>query len=102
MAGAAVLGRLTWLVADVVDLVQESATARSVVLDVPGWPGHLAGQHVDIRVTAPDGYSARRSSELPGKPTDRSARKHGSVGFAGPSPAVRPFAAFETEPRDAV
>jgi ferredoxin-NADP reductase len=71
MAGAAILGRLTWLVADVVDLVQESATARSVVLDVPGWPGHLAGQHVDIRVTAPDGYSARRSYSVASAP-DRS------------------------------
>jgi ferredoxin-NADP reductase len=68
MAGAAVLGRLTWLVADVVDLVQESATARSVVLDVPGWPGHLAGQHVDLRLTAPDGYSARRSYSLASAP----------------------------------
>ncbi len=68
MAGAAVLGRLIWLVADVVDLVQESATARSLVLDVPGWPGHVAGQHVDLRLTAPDGYSARRSYSLASAP----------------------------------
>jgi ferredoxin-NADP reductase len=39
----------------------ETATARTIVLDVPGWPGHLAGQHVDVRLTAPDGYSTERS-----------------------------------------
>ena len=68
MARTAVLGRLTWLVADVVDLVQESATARSLVLDVPGWPGHLPGQHVDLRLTAPDGYSTRRSYSVASAP----------------------------------
>ena len=39
----------------------ETATARTIVLDVPGWPGHLAGQHVDVRLTAPDGYTTQRS-----------------------------------------
>ena len=39
----------------------ETATARTLVLDVPGWPGHLAGQHVTARLTAADGYSAQRS-----------------------------------------
>lgn len=42
----------------------ETATARTLVLDVPGWPGHLAGQHVDVRLTAPDGYTAQRSYSL--------------------------------------
>jgi ferredoxin-NADP reductase len=42
----------------------ETPTARTLVLDVPGWPGHLAGQHVDVRLTAPDGYSAQRSYSL--------------------------------------
>jgi ferredoxin-NADP reductase len=69
MARAAVLGglnrrRLTWLVADVVSLVAETATARTLVLDVPGWLGHVAGQHVDIRLTAPDGYSVQRSYSI--------------------------------------
>ncbi len=64
MAGAAVLGRLTWRVGRVVALRDETSTARSVVLDVPGWPGHLAGQHVDVRLTAPDGYSAVRSYSM--------------------------------------
>jgi ferredoxin-NADP reductase len=42
----------------------ESATARTLVLRVPGWPGHLAGQHVDLRLTAEDGYSAQRSYSI--------------------------------------
>lgn len=61
MAGAAVRGRLTWRVARVTDLIEENPTVRSVVLDCPGWPGHLAGQHIDIRLTAEDGYQAQRS-----------------------------------------
>lgn len=42
----------------------ETRTARTLVLDVPGWPGHLAGQHVDLRLTAEDGYSATRSYSI--------------------------------------
>jgi ferredoxin-NADP reductase len=42
----------------------ETATARTIVLGVPGWPGHQAGQHVDVRLTAPDGYSAQRSYSI--------------------------------------
>lgn len=42
----------------------ETATARTLVLDVPDWPGHVAGQHVDVRLTAPDGYRAQRSYSL--------------------------------------
>jgi ferredoxin-NADP reductase len=38
--------------------------ARTIVLDVPGWPGHVAGQHVDVKLTAPDGYSAQRSYSI--------------------------------------
>jgi ferredoxin-NADP reductase len=64
VARAAVLGRLTWLVADVVDARRETASARTLVLDVRGWPGHLAGQHVDIRLTAEDGYTAQRSYSI--------------------------------------
>jgi len=58
MARAAVLGRLTWRVATVSAVRVETATARTLVLDVAGWPGHDAGQHVDVRLTAPDGYTA--------------------------------------------
>lgn len=73
MAGAAVLGRLTtgWQVAEVVDAVAETPRVRTLVLDAPGWPGHRAGQHVDVRLTAEDGYQAQRSYSLaspPGEP----------------------------------
>jgi ferredoxin-NADP reductase len=65
MARAAVLGRLSWRAAQLVAVRDESATARTLVLDVPGWPGHLPGQHVDVRLTAEDGYSAQRSYSTP-------------------------------------
>ncbi|HWG63068.1 MAG TPA: ferredoxin reductase [Streptosporangiaceae bacterium] len=64
MARAAVLGRLTWRVATVVAVRDETATARTIGLDVPGWPGHRAGQHVDVRLTAQDGYSTERSYSI--------------------------------------
>ncbi|HEX3647075.1 MAG TPA: ferredoxin reductase [Pseudonocardiaceae bacterium] len=64
MAGTAVLGRLTWRVATVAEVRPETATARTLALAVPGWPGHVAGQHVDVRVTAEDGYTAVRSYSL--------------------------------------
>src|SRR6202012_860310 len=61
MARAAISGRLTWLVATIRETRDETATARTLVLDVPGWPGHLARQHATARPTAADGYSAQRS-----------------------------------------
>lgn len=64
MARAAILGRLTWRVGTVTALREESPTARTIVLRVPGWPGHLSGQHVDLRLTAPDGYSTQRSYSI--------------------------------------
>lgn len=76
MARAAVSGglsrgpsRLTWRVGQLVDFRQETPTARTLTLRVPGWPGHLPGQHVDLRLTAPDGYQAHRSFSLAG-PSD--------------------------------
>jgi ferredoxin-NADP reductase len=51
----------------------ETATARTIVLDVPGWPGHLAGQHVDVRLTAQDGYSTERSYSIASAPPDGGA-----------------------------
>jgi ferredoxin-NADP reductase len=68
VAGAALLGRLTWRVADVVDLRGETPNAKTLVLDVPDWPGHRAGQHVDIRLTAEDGYQAQRSYSIASAP----------------------------------
>lgn len=46
----------------------ETSSARSIVLDVPGWPGHLAGQHVDVRLTAEDGYATQRSYSIASAP----------------------------------
>lgn len=68
MARAAVPGRLNWLVATVSATRDETATARTLVLDVPGWPGHRAGQHVDVKLTAEDGYSAQRSYSIASAP----------------------------------
>ena len=71
MAGTAVRGRLTWRVATVADVVDETPRVRTIVLDVPDWPGHRAGQHLDVRLTAEDGYRAEREYSIasaPGEP----------------------------------
>ena len=68
MAGTAVLGPVMWRPATVVGLHAETATARTLMLDVRGWPGHVAGQHADVRLTAPDGYSAVRSYSIASPP----------------------------------
>lgn len=60
--------RLTWRVATVAEVVPETPHARTLRLDVPGWPGHRAGQHVDVRLTAPDGYQAERSYSIASAP----------------------------------
>jgi ferredoxin-NADP reductase len=64
MARTAVSRRLTWRVATVAEARTETPSARTLVLEVPDWPGHLPGQHVDVRLTAPDGYSAQRSYSI--------------------------------------
>jgi ferredoxin-NADP reductase len=56
--------KLEWRVARVVDSMPETETARTIALVVPGWGGHLAGQHIDLKLTAEDGYSAQRSYSL--------------------------------------
>jgi ferredoxin-NADP reductase len=68
MARAAVLGRLTWRVAQVVDAVAETPRVKTIAFDVPGWTGHRAGQHVDVRLTAEDGYQAQRSYSIASAP----------------------------------
>jgi ferredoxin-NADP reductase len=68
MARAAVLGRLSWRVADVLDVVPETPRVKTIAFDVPDWPGHRAGQHVDIRLTAEDGYQAQRSYSIASTP----------------------------------
>ena len=69
MAGTAVLGRVMWRTATVVGMHDETATARTITLAVRDWPGHVAGQHVDVRLTAPDGYSAVRSYSIASAPS---------------------------------
>jgi len=71
MAGTAVRGRLTWQVATVETVRDETASVRTIGLAVPDWAGHTAGQHLDVRLTAEDGYSAERSYSIasaPGEP----------------------------------
>ena len=70
MARTAVPGRLTWQAGAVVELVDETAHARSIVLELADWPGHRAGQHVDVRLTAGDGYQAQRSYSIASAPED--------------------------------
>ena len=62
--------RLEWRVAKVVDVRDETPRARTLVLDVPSWPGHQAGQHVDVRLVAEDGYQAQRSYSIASAPED--------------------------------
>lgn len=68
MARAAVQRRLTWLPARLVATSAESPRVHRLVFDVPGWSGHLPGQHVDVRLTAEDGYTAERSYSLASPP----------------------------------
>lgn len=70
MAGATLPGRLNWHSATVVEIVEETARTRSIAFDCPDWPGHAAGQHVDVRLTAEDGYAAQRSYSIASTPED--------------------------------
>jgi ferredoxin-NADP reductase len=66
----AVRAPLIWRTATVVELMDETAHARTLVLDVPAWPEHVAGQHVDVRLTAEDGYVAERSYSIASAPEE--------------------------------
>jgi ferredoxin-NADP reductase len=70
MERTAVHRRLTWQYTSVVDVVAETARTKSIVLDPGDWDGHLAGQHVDVRLTAEDGYQAQRSYSIASAPED--------------------------------
>src|SRR5260370_26155853 len=70
MARAALQGRLTWRLGQVTGRVDETAQTKSLVMAVPGWPGHVAGQHVDVRLTAPDGHPTQRSYSIASPPDD--------------------------------
>lgn len=71
MARAAIPRRLTWQLGRVVELIEETPRCKSIALDLPQWRGHRAGQHVDVRLTAEDGYQAERSYSIASAPEDR-------------------------------
>ena len=70
MARAALPGRLSWQIGRVLETIEETDRAKSLVLDLPNWPGHRPGQHVDIRLTADDGYQAQRPYCIASAPED--------------------------------
>ncbi len=62
--------RIAWRSTTVIEVVPETPEAHTLILDVPGWPGHRAGQHVDVRLTAEDGYQAERSYSIASPPEE--------------------------------
>jgi ferredoxin-NADP reductase len=61
---------IVWHAATVSGIVEETAHARTISMEVPDWPSHLAGQHVDLRLTAEDGYQAQRSYSIASAPEE--------------------------------
>jgi ferredoxin-NADP reductase len=70
MEGGTLLERLSWQLGEVVATRPETVRAKSITLDLPGWMGHRAGQHVDVRLTAEDGYQAERSYSIASPPEE--------------------------------
>ena len=77
MERAALPGRLStpataaaWRLATVTGLIEEARHAKTILLDVPSWPGHIAGQHLEVRLTAEDGYQTGRSYSIASAPKD--------------------------------
>jgi len=62
--------RLVWRIGEVIETSVQTPRTKSLVVEVPGWEGHRAGQHVDVRLTAPDGYQAQRSYSITSAPED--------------------------------
>ncbi len=62
--------QISWRIAAVLEVVRETLATRTLVLDVPDWPGHRAGQHVDVRLTAEDGYQTERSYSIASPPEE--------------------------------
>jgi ferredoxin-NADP reductase len=73
MERAALRRRLSWQIAGVDELVEETARVRTIVLDVADWPGRRAGQHLDVRLTAEDGYRAEREYSIASAPGEQVA-----------------------------
>jgi ferredoxin-NADP reductase len=63
--------QLKWQLATVLEIRQETRTVKSLILDVPNWSTHLAGQHIDVRLTAEDGYQTERSYSIASPPEDK-------------------------------
>jgi ferredoxin-NADP reductase len=99
MARATVLGRLNWKLGEVVELIDETPRVRSIVIDMPEWPGHRAGQHVDVRLTAEDGYQAQRSYSIASAPEDRRLMLTVERLFDG---EVSPYLVDELRPGDSI
>jgi ferredoxin-NADP reductase len=98
VARAAVRGRLTWQVAAVDEVVDETPLVRTIIFDLPDWPGHRAGQHLDVRLTAEDGYQASREYSIaaaPGEPVAITVERL-------PDGEVSPDLTEELRPGDAV
>jgi ferredoxin-NADP reductase len=70
MERGTLLGRLNWQIGEVVIIRPETARAKSITLDLPNWMGHQAGQHVDVRLTAEDGYQVERSYSIASAPEE--------------------------------
>jgi ferredoxin-NADP reductase len=71
METTAVRGRLTWRTAAVASVTRETASVVTIEVNPPAWPGHRAGQHLEVRLTADDGYQAEREYSIasaPGEP----------------------------------
>src|SRR5260370_41924 len=62
---------LAWRIGEVAEITAETPKVSSIAIGMPDWPGHLAGQHVDVRLTAEDGYEAQRSYSIASAPEDR-------------------------------
>jgi ferredoxin-NADP reductase len=60
--------KLAWRIGEVVETSPETPRTKSLFLEIPGWDGHRAGQHVDVRLTAEDGYQAQRSYSIASAP----------------------------------
>lgn len=69
-AGGSGSRRLVWRVAEVTDVIPETPRVKTLVLSVPGWPGHLPGQHADVRLTGEDGSQAHRSYSIASAPEE--------------------------------
>jgi ferredoxin-NADP reductase len=91
------LRRLPWLTATVRGIVAETARARTITLDVDGWIGHRAGQHLDVRLTAEDGYQAERTYSIASAPEEDLVRITVELVEDG---EVSPYLAGELAPGD--